>query len=355
MEQAYPADQAGGFPVNPPVDPQQAPNPNGAGPTAAPVSAAVHVPRLGKLLNKPSEYDGNDRNKCNTFVAQVKLYIGGNPEVFPNEGSKVLFAATYLRGRAFNWFEPFLARAQDPILSNFDLFIETLLIAFGDPELQKTMMRKLKALRQTTSAANYRTEFEGYVQYLNLGENALKEYFYDGLKDSIKDVIADIPAEFEPTGFDAFKSWCVRIDSRQHDRKMENKGGARIFAKAKEGLTRNAVAIRAPPRSSFTVRNDGPQPMELDAGLTRRFKPLTPAEKKRRFENNLCLYCGKDGHRAGDCPMKSSNNLNRSSATPRVRIQATMIPSGANATSRVARDDLSRMPRDSHMPRQSEN
>ena len=340
MAETYPTEQpaaTGGFAPGPAVDPQQAPNPNGAGPNAAPIVAAVHVPRLGKLLNKPAEYHGDDRNKCNTFVAQIRLYIGGNPEVFPNEASKVLFAATYLRGRAFNWFEPYLARGDDPILANFNLFVETLLTAFGDPELQKTMMRKLKALRQTGSAADYRTAFEGYVQYLNLGENALKEYFYDGLKDNIKDVIADIPAEFEPTGFDAFKAWCVRIDSRQHDRKMENKGGARIFARAKEGLSRNAVAIRAPPRSTFTVRNDGPQPMELDAGLSRRFKPLTPAEKKRRFENNLCLYCGKDGHRAGDCPMKTSNNMNRTGGAPRVRIQATMIPSGANATSRLPR------------------
>ena len=29
-------------------------------------------------------------------------------------------------------------------------------------------------------------------------------------------------------------------------------------------------------------------------------KPLTPEERKYRFNNNLCLYCGKPGHRIMD-------------------------------------------------------
>lgn len=61
--------------------------------TAEPTPIVATIPvSLGKLLNKPSEYNGRDRNACHTFVAQTKLYISGNISVFPDEESKGLFA-----------------------------------------------------------------------------------------------------------------------------------------------------------------------------------------------------------------------------------------------------------------------
>ena len=222
-----------------------------------------------------------------------------------------------------------MVRANDPILSNFESFCSALLSAFGDLELKKTMMRKIKGLKQTTSAADYRTAFENYAQYLSLGDVALKEYFYDGLNNSIKDTIADILSEFEPTDFHDFKAWCVRIDSRQHDRKIDGKEETRPTFKIRTGFQpnrNNSTYFQAPPKSSFMVRNDGPQPMDLDASSKRRFAPLIPQEKKRRYDNNLCLYCGKDGHRAWECPEKSrlpenEDPSNPSRGTPEIRYQ----------------------------------
>ena len=34
---------------------------------------------------------------------------------------------------------------------------------------------------------------------------------------------------------------------------------------------------------------------------------LTPAERQRRFDNNLCLFCGDAGHTAKDCTKKGSS------------------------------------------------
>ena len=296
---------------------------------AATPAAAVHVPRLGKLLNKPEAYDGKDRSKCQTFISQVKLYISGNQDIFPTSEDKVLFAATYLRDKAFTWFEPRMNQLEDPILHDFELFCEALLNSLGDPELKKSMMRKLKTLKQTSSVANYRTEFESVAQYLTLGEDALKEYFYDGLRDSVKDVIADLPADFEPTDFDSFKSWCVRIDSRQYDRKLENKGDHRMgkdnnrFSTSRPSFSKVANVQYRAPRPAFVppASLSGPQAMDLDTTRSnQRFKPLTPEERKRRYDNNLCLYCGKSGHRAGDCPEKRKiGNSNKG------RIHATLV------------------------------
>jgi hypothetical protein len=36
--------------------------------------------------------------------------------------------------------------------------------------------------------------------------------------------------------------------------------------------------------------------------------PVTEEERQRRFTNNLCVQCGKEGHYAKDCPELTSNN-----------------------------------------------
>jgi hypothetical protein len=45
--------------------------------------------------------------------------------------------------------------------------------------------------------------------------------------------------------------------------------------------------------------------MEID-GIRPRYTPITPEERKHRFDNKLCLYCGKAGHVANDCRARTN-------------------------------------------------
>ena len=65
-------------------------------------------------------------------------------------------------------------------------------------------------------------------------------------------------------------------------------------------LTHASTPIRQPPpnhlRHNTDVTQMGPaDPMELDA------VHLHPAERIRRLQSSLCLYCGKAGHFKGQC------------------------------------------------------
>ena len=182
---------------------------------------AVQPMNLSRYLNKPDEFDGKDRNACTTFLAQVRLYISGSPAQFPSEESKVLFTATYLRGRAFAWVEPKLAK-EDPILHNFEVFCIEMLKNLGDPEREKTMSKKLRQLKQTASTAAYRTEFDNIAQYLEWDDAALKQYFYEGLKDSVKDSLALTTQD--PADLKDFQDLCIKLDNRIFERKQESKG-----------------------------------------------------------------------------------------------------------------------------------
>lgn len=271
---------------------------------------------LGKLFNKPDEYDGKDKAACTDFIAQVRLFIAGNQHLFINDAAKISFVATYLRGRAFSWIEPYLHRSGDAMMLDFEYFAREMIRALGDPDRSHTMTKRLRALKQTTSCANFRTEFDSISQYLDNNEAGLKTYFYDGLKPEVKDALALVVDE--PDTFQDFQNLCVKIDNRLYERKQEARGG---FVKPPQHKTHhhNNNQRRVPPRPDFKpqmhVRQVSmPMTMDIDASTERRFKPLTPTEKQHRIQNNLCLYCGKAGHRVNDCPAKR----------PKARIQATL-------------------------------
>ena len=62
-------------------------------------------------------------------------------------------------------------------------------------------------------------------------------------------------------------------------------------------FTTPAITTFAQP---FTApQSDQGDPMDLSASRGPR-KPFTPEKRKYRFDNNLCLYCGKPGHRIMD-------------------------------------------------------
>jgi Domain of unknown function (DUF4939) len=58
-------------------------------------------------VNTPNTYHG-DRHKLQTFLAQCNMYIHFNVSKLGSAEVKVMFATTYLRNGAFNWFKPYL-------------------------------------------------------------------------------------------------------------------------------------------------------------------------------------------------------------------------------------------------------
>ena len=67
--------------------------------------------------------------------------------------------------------------------------------------------------------------------------------------------------------------------------------------------------VASPPQVSKPSLMEGPTPMEIET--TRRPRPLSYVEKKRRRANRLCLYCGGPRHIAVNCPHKPRRQVNQ--------------------------------------------
>ncbi|OMH78677.1 Retrotransposon-derived protein PEG10 [Zancudomyces culisetae] len=241
----------------------------------------------------PEYYNGN-RDHLRNFISQVNLVIEAQPSRFPSDKQKVVFVSTFLRGAAFSWLQPYLeSRTPVPMLTDFELFTEELHRVFGNPHQASTAERQLRRLRQTNSAVNYATDFRRLSTLTNWNDSALCSQYYEGLKDEVKDQLAR---------FDRAENLNELID-------LSIKVDNRLFERQLERTHRSRFAFNQPtiPRSDPTSPHQPhTQPMEIDGTSTRR-PPITPEERQRRRDNNLCLYCGNPDHIIAICPRRPQN------------------------------------------------
>jgi hypothetical protein len=81
-------------------------------------------------------FDGQDSAKLRLFLQYFKLLFENNPSQFSKDRLKVVYAATYLCGKAATWFNPYLDILDNTnphcILNNWDAFKQKLFSMFGD-------------------------------------------------------------------------------------------------------------------------------------------------------------------------------------------------------------------------------
>ena len=236
-------------------------------------------------VSLPEKFDGT-RSKFRGFINQVQLITMLQPDRYPTEESKVGLVGTLLTGSALSWFAP-LFEQRSPILSNFETFLAALTEAFGEHDKARVALNKIYALRQgSRSVSVYASEYRQLAADINWGEQALMDQFYRGLRDDVKDLLLNFP---DPCTLDEAINQAVRCDNRLFQRYQDRRSSSFSRQSIPTAITKNHNSYQ------------GIEDMQIDAT---RFKPLTQEENKRRFEENLCLYCGEPGHRANDCSKK---------------------------------------------------
>ncbi len=282
-------------------------------------SAFINNPNSAIRAQKPDLFYG-DKGKLKPFISQLYTYIKLRPQDFSSDIQKILWASGFLRGPAYNFFEPFLNRLNGtsenitiPLITSMEQFKELFTTTYGDINEVLRAERELQKLHQTTSASHYTTEFRRITSVLTWNEEALVFTYYNGLKGYLKD---ELSKEERPETLQALIEKVVRMDDRMFDRKKEKN--------MSWSTTRNFSHQFSPA----TPRHSAPEPMDLDASFqsfhknpapqtfsqnTRRGK-LSFQERQHRLANNLCLYCGKGGHKVQQCHSAKENTLSKSIA-----------------------------------------
>lgn len=247
------------------------------------------TPAKEPRLSDPDFFNGN-RSHTSTYLTQVKMVISGNPSRFPTEKSKILYAASYLRGAAFSWIQPHLDSITSPLILSFENFAQGITNQFGQKDDKSTAERDIYSLRQTGSVSSYATDFTRISSRLSWNDAAYMSQFYRNLKPAIKDEMMTFD---KPVNLEALISLALRIDNRLYERKVERQSESRFYDPT--------------PRTHDTYDNtnysddSNYHPMEIGALKTAYRGKVSFEERERRRNQNLCAYCGSSDHVIDKC------------------------------------------------------
>jgi hypothetical protein len=278
-------------------------------PTPAPAPSGTKEPKI----SAPEHFNG-DRAKTRYFLAQVHLVFVMQANRFPSDGTKTGYIASLLRGPAAAWVTPLIER-NDPIMHDYNQFLAAFKQSFSHPDLAAEASRKLRALKQgSRPVAVYAAEFRRIASDLDWSSSSLMDAFYAGLLDRVKDRLSEVERPTTGNALEAYIQLAIKIDDRQFQRLQEKR-----FTPAPKPPTRPA----ARPQSHSSPTDNGVVPMQLDSA---RRMPLTPDERKRRQDNNLCLYCGGSNHRIANCPEARQSRTTRANAASSSSSSTTTQP-----------------------------
>jgi hypothetical protein len=86
-------------------------------------TATLHGGTSSQFKVAPPDLYYGDRKKLREFLNQVQLNFMFHPAAVNTPVKKVMYAATFLRGAAFDWFEPYM---KDQLENGEDVRAETL-------------------------------------------------------------------------------------------------------------------------------------------------------------------------------------------------------------------------------------
>ena len=251
-------------------------------------------------IPSPDKFLGEQR-MLSPFLTQLDTYIRLNHIMFRKEADKVLYASSYLRSDALNWFEPTLRDYMEnekkdrddktnKIFISLEEFKKQIRIVFGTIDQERTAERKICNIVQKGAAATYAANFQRHAAYMNWDNTALTAQYYKGLKNFIKD---EISRSERPSTLAKMIEKSVIIDNCAYKRSMEKS-------------QKNYVSLKADKPCESTQYNNqpyySPQPMEIDATFHRnQFQRGTKQVPKGTRGKGNCYSCEKPGHFARNC------------------------------------------------------
>ena len=257
---------------------------------SAPATPTVpaHTPTRNQApkLNPRKTFDGT-RSEYKSFIMQLNLIFNSDPDRYTGnnaDNAKIAYAASFLSGSAKEWFQPHVNETTGAIsFPTWTDFVAALRAAFQDPDAYQTAYNRIASLKQDKDCSSYYAAFVSLATVLGIDERTKISFFKKGLHAELKKALSyQITL---PTGFEEFVQACIKIDNQ-----------IRANREAHDAIPRTQGGQFAPTPSTSTGTHSGP--MDLSGARYRSQKrgPVTDQEKKRRRDNNLCLYCGSSGH-----------------------------------------------------------
>jgi len=299
-------------------------------------------------FKEPPVYKGKTE-ELEDFLSSIENGIKMQRAAFISDEERVNYMVSYFgEGTPRSWLTG-VRKTAPHLLADFSAFMSAFKEHFGDHDAVATALRRIEKLEQTGSCISYAACFCELAAVLDLSQTTLMQYFRRGLKNPVRQGLVyshDIKTfdDLEKAAFDIDNElYQFNLDQKRAEGKNRSHSNTNPSGTQHNSRNNNANHSRntntnsrsshssTPPASSTTPStsssSSGPVPMEID-GVRRG--PLTTEERKRRKDNNLCMYCATSGHRAKNCPQLANRNNNNTSKPSVAAVTSEKVQSEAN-------------------------
>ena len=255
-------------------------------------------------LQRVDQFHGKPPLQPTHFLRQLRdafSIMGPKPDV-----EKINLAVSCLRGKAYEWVEPYLNKDPPPEwLLNFDRFSAEFIRRFSKPGRSHNVSANLNSLKQTGSVADYATAFLQEATPLGWPDAPLKDY-YRGLKSAVRSEFSKVLA---PVDLESYIQMAINIDNHLQEQDLEEpRPQTRTTAHPQKrfhprGQPVPATSIPSRGSAPTVARDSGARPQARSTAQPRS-RQLTDEEKEYRRKNNLCMYCGDSSHAVHGCPKR---------------------------------------------------
>ncbi len=255
-------------------------------------SPPSQTPPISPRLAFPEKFDGEPA-RCKGFLLQCSLFVSQQPSLYPTDSSRIAFVCSLLTGKALAWVTA-VWKMDGSSFPTFDAFLQHFRNVFEHPANGRSAGDQLLILSQGRKpAAEYALLFRTLAAQTIWVEDTLKLLFRRGLNLELQ---SELACRDEGRNLNEFIDLAIQVDN----------------------LIRSHRSTRATPRYVPETMTAA-EPMQLG------FTHLTPEERERRMQNQLCLYCGQSGHMKTSCPVCPSSSSRPVSVNPHITTSTSSI------------------------------
>ncbi|MBW0528237.1 hypothetical protein O181_067952 [Austropuccinia psidii MF-1] len=244
-------------------------------------------------MKAPECFDGTHPFKVRSFIQSCQLIFHNDLENFAQDRKKVLYANSFLIGRAEKWIEPYLSNLsnQDPnyLLNSWSLVESRLFTLFRDPN----EVRKAEAefdssrMKEGGDVSLCIADFRSLVSRIgDWGEWALIHHFRKGLPSRISDQLASHHSRID--SLQDLMDVTLELDTRYHERQKEKNH----YQEKKPEAPRSSTSHPQNSSSSTHKKKNFQKRDKPHSSLLNKDFKLMSSEKERIIKKDLCTYCG---------------------------------------------------------------
>ncbi|QRW18403.1 Retrotransposon gag protein [Rhizoctonia solani] len=265
--------------TRPTAPPPPPPSGTATNPPPAPTSSNSDL-----KFAKPNKFSGKKEDALN-FIIACQAYIRAKGANRSHE-EKILWVTSYFEGAAKDWIRPYKERKvfrgeAVPLLEDIDVFWAEFTKHYVDTNRDEKYRQKWNSLRQKASVQEYTREFQQYSVSLGYSDETLRDKYYDGLQNNIKDIMLSTMFQWRRATAQQVYDKAEEIANHIESTRLSNPSASTPTTRVSSSSAPSSYPISNPTRTRLNV---GDNVYMID--------PTTRRAKKGAITSIVCTTSG---------------------------------------------------------------